>query len=132
MGLDFAPIGAKLMGIDLSQAKLQKSNLNIVDLRFANFANADLTAVILGRAMLNSSDLSQASLIGANLAGATISRADLSGSQLCGANLQGLTGLESADLKGATFDKSTKVTLAQQALLVQRGARIQPCRSKTA
>ena len=132
MGLDFAPIGTKLMGIDLSQAKLQKSNPNTVDLRFANFAKADLTAVNLGRAMLNSSDLSQASLIGANLAGATISRADLSGSQLCGANLQEVTGLETVDLQGATFDKSTKVTLAQLALLVQRGARIQPCRSKTA
>lgn len=76
MGLDFAQIGTKLMGIDLSQAKLQKSNPNTVDLRFANFAKADL--------------------------------------------------------KGATFDKSTKVTLAQLALLVERGARIQPCRSKTA
>ena len=76
MGIDFAPIGAKLMGIDLSQAKLQKSNLNTVDLRFANFAKADRT--------------------------------------------------------GATFGKSTKVTLAQLALLVERGVRIQPCRIKTA
>jgi len=32
----------------------------------------------------------------------------------------------------ATFDKSTKVSLEQLAILAQRGARIQPCRHKTA
>ena len=132
MGLDFDSVGSVLMGMDLSQAKLQKSNLSALDLRFTNFATADLSAANLTQALLNFSNLRQASLIGADLAGASISSADLSGSQLCGANLMLIKGLESAKLTGATFDMSTKVSLAQLAILAQRGAHIQPCRHKTA
>jgi len=73
--------------LDLSGAKVRRSNLAHTNLSGANLSYADLTG---------------ADLTGANLAGA-----NLTGTILRGANLSGVTNLTKKQLAGAVIDETT-------------------------
>jgi hypothetical protein len=89
----------------LSNADLNRANLNGPDLSQADLSQADLS-----QADLNGADLSQADLNGANLIWANLIEADLSGANLSMADLSGanlsMANLGRADLSGANFSRA--------------------------
>ncbi len=109
----------KLIGADLSNAKLRAVNLkkallggtklNNADLSNANL-NADLRDVNLFGATLINADLVNVKLIGATLANADLSNADFNNANLGGANLNSVN-LRGADLSNADLSNAS-LTLA--------------------
>ena len=86
--------GAKLRGVDLSEANLSGADLRGaklrgVDLSEANLSEADLRGADLSGANLREAKLRIADLSGANLRGVDLSEANLSGANLRGADLRG-------------------------------------------
>jgi uncharacterized protein YjbI with pentapeptide repeats len=114
---------ADLQGIDLSKASLAKALMDRTDLDGANLEAADLSGASLKRATLREAYLAGANLSGANLEnadleGAKLERAILAGANLARCNLEGaiLTG---ADLRGA------RLSYAQLASANLGGANLQ-------
>ena len=71
--------GAKLRGVDLSEANLSEADLRGADLSGANLREAKLRIADLSGANLRGVDLSEANLSGANLRGADLRGASLRG-----------------------------------------------------
>ena len=71
--------GAKLRGVDLSEANLSEADLRGADLSGANLREAKLRIADLSGANLRGGDLSEANLSGANLRGADLRGASLRG-----------------------------------------------------
>jgi len=91
---------AKLHGVDLRAAKLDKTNLDRANLSGADLSEADLSLADLVEADLSGADLSDADLGLANLSKADLRRADLSGADLRFAYLL-RANLGQANLSGA-------------------------------
>ena len=102
--------GAKLIGMDLTDANLRRANLSLANLMSGRrLCGADLRGTDLRRANLDGADLRGADLRRANLDGADLADADLrtvnlGEADLTSANLQGAilvdTDLTGADLTG--------------------------------
>jgi Pentapeptide repeats (8 copies) len=109
MGIDLSEAdlsGLGMMGVNLTSAILHKANLAYArmfaaELRDANLSDADLTL-----ADVQTADLQGANLRGANLTEAQLSGADLRGADLTGANVLG-TDFEGAKLSGAIMPDGT-------------------------
>lgn len=89
--------GLTLVGIDLSHAKLEKSDLTGTDLSEATLTRADMREIDgselkLARAMMLGARLADAFLEDADLTGADVSHADLSGATLTHSAGAGLVG----------------------------------------
>lgn len=111
-----------LVGVDVSDAFLQKVDLKNADLRRSDFRSADLkgaelVGASLEQAELGSANLREINLTKANLTNARVVDADLTDAELSGALLHGLT-LDRTDLRGANlagvreWDAMKSVTLA--------------------
>ena len=112
-GLDHSRL--ELSGIDLSNARLDRANLQHTDLEGSDLSRAQLKGTNLSGARLDQADLSSSSgfrtnfsrarLRGADLSNAIHGKADLSKALLVGANLSGAylpeVDLAGADLSGA-------------------------------
>ncbi|KGM17939.1 hypothetical protein N867_00365 [Actinotalea fermentans ATCC 43279 = JCM 9966 = DSM 3133] len=107
---------ARLMDVDLrgaeiaqgtfDSAKFDRSDLSFADARggsgtFTSFCAATFVGASLRHAHLAGSDFRQAELSGADVTGA-----DLHGAHFEGANLSGTIGLATANLEGATYDRT--------------------------
>ncbi|MBD2356102.1 pentapeptide repeat-containing protein [Tolypothrix sp. FACHB-123] len=88
---------AKLNFANLSQANLSQANLTAADFSQANLSKSDLNKASLIRANFTGANLQEASLQGANLSNANFTEANLTGADFTGANLY------LADLRGANF-----------------------------
>lgn len=91
-------------GCDLQGVKLERADLNGVNLSNANLTNADLEKANLSNANLSganltNADLEEANLTGANLRGANFQRADLEDANLTNADVTG-ANFQGADLDG--------------------------------
>jgi len=103
---------------DLSQAKLNSTDLIGANFSGANLTGADLSGADLSRARLIRTDLGSANLSGANLIRTDLGGADLVGTNLSGANLNGAY-LSRADLSGANLSeaKLTNADLSEAKLI---------------
>jgi uncharacterized protein YjbI with pentapeptide repeats len=97
---------ARLRRSDLARADLTSAYLGHVNLRGAYLAGADLTSARLVRAQLTDARLPDANLANAKLIDADLSRANLTGANLTGADLTRVN-LTGADLTGADLDGAT-------------------------
>lgn len=105
--------GSDLSGLDLHGVSLARA-----DLRDRSFAGSDLSRARLAGATLCDADLAEASLDFADLSGCDLRRADLSGASLLetslfeadlrGANLSRCRNLIMANLRRATYDRTTR------------------------
>ncbi len=77
-----------LKGLDLSNIKIDKLNLQAAILSGVNFKNTDLSGAMLAEANLAHADLSYANLRDANLKDADLTGANLTGADLTGACLE--------------------------------------------
>jgi len=94
-----------LVGVDLTDAFLQRLDLQKAELRRGSFDGADLKDANLNRSDLQqghfeNTNLRDAQLTGANFSDATLTDADLNGAVLIGSNLHN-ADLTRADLRGA-------------------------------
>lgn len=94
---EWRSVGGHLMSACLSEANLERVDLNGAMLQNADLAGANLKGAILRGAMLDSADLT-----GAILAGADLTDAKLRGAILTDAHL-GVARLHGADLTGASL-----------------------------
>ena len=89
-------------GFDLS-GEWQHENLSELDLRYSNFANANLTFGNLRSANLRDSDFRDAELTGANLRGANLNGSNFEGAVMWHADLE---GADLTDAKGLTLSET--------------------------
>jgi uncharacterized protein YjbI with pentapeptide repeats len=87
-------VGAKLIGVDASDARFSFADLSNADLTGATLRNVDLTRAVLAGAVLNGVDLRRATLFRADLRGADLTGAELAGTNLSGAQLGGARWLD--------------------------------------
>jgi hypothetical protein len=99
---------ANLYHANLIGARLYKSNLTGANLKGAILEGADLKDANLTRAYLIGADLTLANLRGANLAGANLTDADLTHAILYKADVTG-ANLRGAILKGTTMPDGTRL-----------------------
>ena len=92
---------ANLRRATLSGANLSDANLSGADLREANLDGANLRRANLSGADLYMVDLREPTLIGTNLIGTNLSGADLSDADLSGANLYRVRGLTREQLEAS-------------------------------
>ena len=76
----------EMNGCNFIGAKLQKADLSLNNLQYANFANADLTGANLAGSNLSSADFT----------GADITDADFTGASIDGAHFEGAKGVDRA------------------------------------
>ncbi len=134
---------ANLNKIDLQHGQLSQAAFEKAQLQAANFSGANLQSSKFNEATLNRAIFNDAKLMGANLAGASLinarlkeadlSKADLSYADLRGADLRGAnlldTETEEANFKGAIFDSSTQsITPDFHKDLLKRGAYFIDCK----
>lgn len=91
--------GLNLAGIDLAGA----------DLTSASLRKATLSQACLANAVLDHADLSACDLYQADLHGASLLEVDLSGADLSGADLSGCRHATMAHVRGARFDRHTRL-----------------------
>src|ERR1017187_9616896 len=103
---DNAGLTPHLSNADLNRANLNGPDLSQADLSQADLSQADLNGADLSQADLNGANLIWANLIEADLSGANLSMADLSGANLSMANLS-LVNLSGADLNEAQVGLTT-------------------------
>jgi hypothetical protein len=89
-------------GFDLS-GKWRHDNLSELDLRWSNFADADLTFGKLRGANLSGSDFRNAKLTGADLRGANLTGSKFEGAVMWHADLE---GADLTDVKGLALSES--------------------------
>jgi Pentapeptide repeats (8 copies) len=92
--------GVSLVGVDLSNAFLQRVHLPNANLLRANFDAADLRDGVFTGSNMEYASLRSANFRGANLTNANLERADLEDSDFVGATLSG-ANLRHANLKSA-------------------------------
>jgi uncharacterized protein YjbI with pentapeptide repeats len=102
--------GLDLRGVDLTEARLDRSTLNGVRLDRAQMAGADLRASTLNSVSLSDADLSDARLDGSTLNDVRLDRAEMAGANLRAAELNSVS-LTAADLSrvclaGATLNEA--------------------------
>jgi len=100
--------GARLQGVNLSQANLKGAFLAGANLQDAKLREANLKGADLAGGNLKDADLREANLKGADLWGANLKGADLTQANLRGSNL-GQVNLQDACLVGANLE-GTHVT----------------------
>ena len=94
------------VGIDFSEADLQKKYLPFLDFSQSKFINANLKEVNLRNTQLKSADLSGADLREANVDGTNFENADLSDTKLEKIKGTGETNFENVNLKNANLQKA--------------------------
>lgn len=122
--LDIDLRGARLPGVDLSDADFSDGKLSRVVLSDANLRGIDLSRADLSGAQLMGADLRNASLTGASLARADLCRADARGAVFEAADFSD-TRLGGTDLRGV--DLSSARNLTGQAIveaLIDSGTRL--------
>lgn len=87
-------VGAKLIGVDASDARFSFADLSNADLTGATLRNVDLTRAVLAGAVLKGVDLRRATLFRADLRGADLTGAELAGTNFSGAQLGGARWLD--------------------------------------
>ena len=87
-------VGAKLTGVDASDARFSFADMSNADLTGATLRNVDLTRAVLAGAVLTGADLRRATLFRADLRGADLTGAELPGTNLSGAQLGGARWLD--------------------------------------
>lgn len=98
-------VGLDLRCTNLCRANLVNADLHRVALSWANLSGANLESTRLRTADLFDADLGGANLSNSELIGANLRHAELSKASLCGTNLRG-ANLNSAILKGADFSNA--------------------------
>ncbi|MEK9627578.1 MAG: pentapeptide repeat-containing protein [Nitrospinota bacterium] len=101
-----------LANANLTEAKLQFSNLNGAALENANMTKAKLQEANLQSANLKGSNLSKAGLLESNLQHANFENAKLEGAQFNEESIFNQTNLKGANLKGATGLTKSQIDLS--------------------
>lgn len=100
--------GAELAQGTFDSAKFDRSDLSFADARGGPDASPSFCSATFVGARLRHSHLAGADFRLAELSSADVTGADLHGARFEGANLSGVIGLETANLDGATYDRTAE------------------------